>query len=185
MIGLTSTMSRSVVIAVGSQPPLAVLRPSNSHQQYHRCQEQHRSTDYRSAYHKQSTSPPTCPRLQVVFFQSTRCACWQFRPCAARAPRRRARVALCALGVLLERAALDEGDFPAPPLSSSTNQPHLRQVSPGSYSQHYGRRSHLRPGLLTHVNIPVVSNLDSVPSPTGNHRADTLACNQDLRLHSC
>ena len=115
MIGLTSTMSRSVVIAVASQPPLAVLRPLNSHQQYHRCQEQHRSTDYRSAYHKQSTSPPTCPRLQVVFFQSTRCACWQFRLCAARAPRRRARVALCALGVLLERAALDEGDFPAPP----------------------------------------------------------------------
>ena len=107
------------------------------------------------------------------------------RLCAARAPRRRARVALCALGVLPERAALDEGDFPAPPLSSSTNQLHLRQVSPGSYNQHYGRRSHLRPGLLTHVNAPVMSNLDPVPSSTGNHRADTLVCNQDLRLHPC
>ena len=95
MIGLTSTMSRSVVIAVGSQPPLAVLRPLNSHQQYHRCQEQHRSTDYRSAHHKQSTSPPTCPRLQVVFFQPTRCACWQFS-CARRARRAGARASRCA-----------------------------------------------------------------------------------------
>ena len=185
MTRLMSTTSRGVRHRCKRpQPPPAVLRPSNSHQQYHGCQKQHRSTSCRSAYHRQSAPPPTCPWLQVESFSLLGAlACSAAVRGARAAPC--ARVALCALCALPERAAPDEGDSPAPPLSSSTNQPHLRQVSPGSYSQHYGRRSHLRPGLLTHVNTPVVSNLDSVPSPTGNHRADTLACNQDLRLHSC
>ena len=111
------------------QPPPAVFRPSNSHQQYHGCQKQHRSTSCRSAYHRQSAPPPTCPWLQVEIFQSARCACLQCG-CARRARRAGARASRCApcvhfLSVQLRmKVTLLPPFCPAPP-----TQLHLRQVS--------------------------------------------------------
>ena len=121
MTRLMSTISRGVRYRRNRlQPPPAVFRPSNSHQQYHGCQKQHRSTSCRSAYHRQSAPPPTCPWLQVEIFQSARCACLQCG-CARRARRAGARASCCAPFVRFLSVQLRMKVTFQPPLSSSAN----------------------------------------------------------------
>ena len=74
----------------------------------------------KSACHRQSALPPTCPWPQVEVFQSTRCACLQCG-CARRARRAGARASRCAPFVRFLSVQLRMKVTFQPPLSSSAN----------------------------------------------------------------
>ena len=74
----------------------------------------------KSACHRQSALPPTCPWPQVEVFQSTRCACLQCG-CARRARRAGARASCCAPFVRFLSVQLRMKVTFQPPLSSSAN----------------------------------------------------------------